>query len=130
MAGSFRRGPSPLTDKRAQYLRLMQQGINNAQACRIAGVGRKTGTRCKLGRKYTNRVGETWVYPAIAAPEKLIGPPSMRFPSEHERIRIADLLRADTTIREIAHQLGRSPATISREANRNSDSRLVPRFGS
>ena len=61
MAGSFRRGPSPLTDKRAQYLRLMQQGTNNAEACRIVGVNRKTGTRWKHGRRYTNRVGETWV---------------------------------------------------------------------
>ena len=58
--GSRRRGPSPLTGKRAQYLRLMQQGISNAEACRLVGVNRKTGTRWKLGRKYTNRVGETW----------------------------------------------------------------------
>jgi len=119
--GSWRRGPSPLTDKRAQYLRLMQQGTSNAEACRHVGVNRKTGTRWKNGRKYTNRVGETWVYPPVADAEKLAGPPSGRYLSEFERIRIADLLRVDTTIREIGRQLGRSPATISREVNRNSD---------
>ena len=119
--GSRRRGPSPLTGKRVQYLRLMQQGISNAEACRLVGVNRKTGTRWKHGRKYTNRVGESWVYPPVADPAKLAEPPSGRFLSEYERIRIADLLRLDTTIREIGRQLGRSPATISREVNRNSD---------
>lgn len=49
--GSWRRGPSPLTDKRAQYLRLMQQRTSNAEACRIVGVNRKTGTRWKRGRR-------------------------------------------------------------------------------
>ena len=119
--GSRRRGPSPLTDKRAQYLRLMQQGTSNAEACRIVGVNRRTGTRWKHGRRYTNRAGETWVYPAVATEEKLAEPPTGRFLSEFERIRIADLLRTETTIREIGRRLGRSPATISREVNRNSD---------
>ena len=119
MAGSFRRGPSSLTNKRALCVRLMQQGISNVRACRIVGVHRKTGTRWKLGRKYTNRAGETWVYPPIAEPERLKGGPSGRFLSEYERIRIADLLGVGTKIREIARQLSRSPATISREVNRN-----------
>lgn len=119
--GSWRRGASPLTDKRAQYLRLMQQGTSNAEACRIVGVNRKTGGRWKHGRKYTNRAGETWVYPPVASPEKLAEPPSGRFLSEFERIRIADLLRVRSSFREIGRQLGRSPGTISREVNRNSD---------
>ena len=46
---------------------------------------------------------------------------SGRFLSEYERIRIADLLRVDASLREIARQLGRSPATVSREITRNSD---------
>jgi len=99
----------------------MQQGTSNAEACRTVGVNRKTGTRWKLGRSYTNRAGETWVYPPVASPEKLAEPPSGRFLSEFERIRISDLLRTKTTIREIGRQLARSPATISREVNRNSD---------
>ncbi len=96
-----------MTDKRAQYLRLVQQGTSNAEACRIVGVNRKTGTRWKHGRKYTNRADETWVYPPVASPEKLAEPPSGRFLSEFERIRIADLLRVRTSFREIGRQLGR-----------------------
>jgi IS30 family transposase len=85
------------------------------------GVNRKTGVRWKNGRRYTNRAGETWVYPPVASPEKLAEPPSGRFLSEFERIRIADLLRVRSSFREIARQLGRSSGTISREVNRNSD---------
>ena len=66
------------------------------------GVNRKTGTRCEHGRRYTNRVGERWVYLPVADPEKLAEPPSGRFLSEYERIRIADLLRVDPKIREIS----------------------------
>jgi transposase, IS30 family len=116
-----RRGPSPLTDKRAHYLRLMQQGMSNSEACRVVGVHRKTGTRWKLGRTYTNRLGETWVYPPVADPEKLSEPPSGRFLTEYERIRIADLVRVGTSVREIGRQLGRSAATISREIRRAAD---------
>jgi transposase, IS30 family len=117
----WRRGPSQLTDERAHYLRLVQTGMSNAEACRAVGVNRNTGTRWKHGRRYTNRLGETWVYPPVAEPEKLTGPPSGRFLSEYERIRIADLLRVVTSLRDIGRQLGRSPATISREVSRNSD---------
>jgi transposase, IS30 family len=120
--GFWRRGPSPLTDKREHYLRLMQSGLSNSAACRIVGVNRKTGTRWTHGRKYTNVAGETWVYPPIATPAKLAEPASSRFLSEYERIKIADLLRSHTSLAEIGRQLGRATATISREVNRNSGS--------
>jgi IS30 family transposase len=45
-------------------------------------------------------------------------PRSPRYLSEHERIQIADLLAAKTSVRGIAEQLGRSPSTISREIRR------------
>ena len=51
-------------------------------------------------------------------------PPKTRSPrylSEHERIVIADLLRAGQSARGIARELGRSPSTVSREIERNSD---------
>lgn len=41
--------------------------------------------------------------------------------SEDERIVIADLLRAKKSLRPIARELGRNPATISREVRRNRD---------
>ncbi|XDO63887.1 IS30 family transposase [Streptomyces sp. RLB1-33] len=40
-----------------------------------------------------------------------------------ERLVIADLLRSGNSLRAIARELGRSPATISREVRRNSDPR-------
>ena len=44
---------------------------------------------------------------------------SSRYLSQDERIEIADLHRAGLSIRRIAHQLGRSPSTISRDLRRN-----------
>jgi hypothetical protein len=41
---SGRRGPWPLTEKRALYRRLMEQGIGDSEACRIVGINRRTGT--------------------------------------------------------------------------------------
>jgi len=59
--------------------------------------------------------------PPVASPEKFAEPPSGRFLSEFERIRIADLLRVRSSFREIGRQLGRSSGTITRDVNRNSD---------
>ena len=64
--GSRRRDHFPLTDRRAQYLRLIEQETSDAEACRDIGVKRKTGTRWKHGRRYTNRAGETRLYQALA----------------------------------------------------------------
>ena len=46
---------------------------------------------------------------------------SARFLSEDERVRIADLRRAGEGVRAIARELGRDPATVSRELRRNVD---------
>lgn len=58
-------------------------------------------------------------YPPVQI--KQARPRSLRYLSEQERIRIADLLLAGTTIRCIATELRRAPSTISREIARNSD---------
>jgi IS30 family transposase len=61
MAGwrSYRGGPgvAPLTDKRALYIRLMNQGESNAAACRIVGINRKTGHRWLHGSTETGSDG-------------------------------------------------------------------------
>ncbi len=57
-----RRGPSPLTGKRELYRQLMERGMGNSAACRVVGINRRSGTRWRYGRKYTNRVGEQWEY--------------------------------------------------------------------
>jgi transposase, IS30 family len=40
-----RRGPGalPQAGKREQYARLIAQGYNNSEACRIVGINRRTG---------------------------------------------------------------------------------------
>jgi len=116
-----RRGASPLTGKRELYRRLMEQGLDNSEACRVVGINRRTGTRWRYGRTYTNRAGEQWVYPAVTAPSPLEVQAPSRFLSEFERVKIADYLRDGITVTEIARRLARSPATISREISRNAD---------
>lgn len=99
----------------------MEQGLDNSEACRVVGINRRTGTRWRYGRKYTNRAGEQWVYPPVTAPiPPGVAAPS-RFLGEAERVKIADYLRDGIIVTEIARRLKRSPATISREINRNAD---------
>ena len=102
-----------------RYLQLIAQGVSNSEACRLVGINRKTGTRWRYGRSVRNSVGEVLHYPPVKA--KDVRPRSPRYLSEHERIRIADLLAAGMTVRGIAAELGRAPSTISREIRRNSD---------
>lgn len=70
----------------------------------------------------TDRTGRERFYPPIAE-ERASDAVSPRYLSEDERITIADLLRAKKSLRAIARQLGRDPATISREVRRNRDPR-------
>lgn len=108
-------------EKQQRYVRLIAQGINNSEACRLVGIDRKTGNRWRYGRTVRNTAGEDVHYPPVKImPAK---PRSPRYLSEHERIVIADLLTAGRTVRAIAREMGRSPSTVSREICRNSDAR-------
>ena len=64
-------------------------------------------------------------------PVQILTPPKRhpRYLSLDERVVIADLRREKRTVREIARELGRFPATISRELRRNVDDhgRYLPR---
>jgi transposase, IS30 family len=111
------RGVPPLTAKRDHYLRLMKQGMSNSEACRRAGINRRTGTRWRFGRTVALEDGRQLYYAPIATPRVA----SRRFLSEDERITIADGLRSGRSRRSIATELGRSPSTISREVARNCD---------
>src|SRR3954470_1482953 len=106
-------------EKQQQYVRLIAQGLNNSEACRLVGINRKTSNRWRYGRTVVNTAGELVRYPAVrvAAPR----PRSPRYLSEPERIVIADRLTCGESIRAIARELGRAPSTISREIARNSD---------
>jgi len=108
-------------EKQERYLRLIAQGISNAEACRQVGINRKTGNRWRYGRAVRNTAGELMHYPPVKiTPPK---PRSPRYLSEHERVVIADLLEGGRTIRAIAEEIGRSPSTVSREIRRNRDGR-------
>src|SRR5215213_8893210 len=116
-----------LTEKQDRFVRLIAQGVSNGEACRIVGVNRRTGTRWRFGRTIRNTAGEAVHYPPVR-----ILTPSKRHPrylSLDERMVIADLRRERRTVRQIAGELGRSPATISRELRRNVDDhgRYLPR---
>src|SRR5689334_7128353 len=118
------RGPGalPQVEKREQYARLIAQGYNNSEACRIVGINRRTGKRWRHGRTITTREGRKLHYAAVvAAAGGRAREVSDRYLSEQERVRIADLRQAGHGVRAIAEQTGRSPSTISRELRRNRD---------
>jgi len=110
-----------LTEKQDRFVRLIAHGVSNREACRLVGINRRTGTRWRLGRTIANTAGEAVHYPPvhIAAPRTR----HPRYLSLDERMVIADLRREQRTVREIARELGRSPATVSRELRRNVDDR-------
>jgi transposase, IS30 family len=119
MAGG-RPGPAPQTAKREQYAALIARGVNYSEACRIVGINRRTGKRWRHGRTITSSGGRRLHYaPVVGVGSKQ--EISARFLSEDERVRIADLRRAGVGVRAIARELGRDPATVSRELRRNVD---------
>ena len=119
-----RRGPGapPQAEKREQFTRLIAQGYNNSEACRIVGINRRTGKRWRHGRTITTRDGRKLHYPPVIIGGRAGGREiSDRYLSEDERVWIADLRRAGAGVRAIAEKLGRSPSTVSRELRRNRD---------
>jgi transposase, IS30 family len=106
-------------EKQRRYVQLIAQGVSNSEACRLVGINRKTGNRWRYGRKVRNSAGALVIYAPVKITEARSRSP--RYLSEQERIQIADLLAAKTSLRGIAEELGRAPSTISREIRRNSD---------
>ncbi|WP_201762104.1 MULTISPECIES: helix-turn-helix domain-containing protein [unclassified Nonomuraea] len=49
------RGRRALSRERAAYLRLVQQGLSNKEACRIVGINLRTGRRWRNGRNPTGK---------------------------------------------------------------------------
>ncbi|WP_406344434.1 IS30 family transposase [Streptomyces sp. NBC_01578] len=103
-----------LVREREEYFRLMDQGVSSAEACRIVGIGRRTGMRWRNGWRPSGRHKGS---PPVTRPGTPEGP--SRYLREADRIHIADRLREKASIRTIAAELGRSPSTISREIHRN-----------
>jgi len=105
---------SPSQKRRAEraekYWQLMREGVSNAQACRLLGMHRRTGTQLRHAHNF--QIPSTRALPAAGG----------RYLNGRERLQIADLLRLDHSMRSIATALGRHPSTIKRELDRHRDS--------
>lgn len=113
-----RPGPAPQTTKSEQFARLISRGVPNAEACRLVDINRRTGTRWRFGRSITSSSGRRLHYPAVIT--RASGR-SRRGICLRRSVRIADLERQGHGVRAIGVELGRDPATISRELRRNRD---------
>jgi transposase len=101
-----------------EYWQLIRSGVGTVEACRLVGIGRKTGYRWRA---------ERGGLPPLRQGER---ERSERYLSLLERQRIATLRRQGMSTREVARRPGRSPSTIRRELRRNgarSDRRPEPR---
>jgi hypothetical protein len=76
-------------EKQEWFTRLITQGVSNAEACRIVGINRKTGTRWRYGRTIRNTAGEAVHYPPVRLTTPTV--PHPRYLSITERTTIADL---------------------------------------
>lgn len=118
--GRRRRPSRGLSDKQQRFVRLIAQGVSNAEACRRVGINRRTGTRWRFGRTVRNTAGEAVQYP----PVRVLVPAKPRHPrylSLAERTMMCDLRREKKTLRQIAQAIGRSASTVSRELRRNAE---------
>lgn len=117
LAGHARPLRADARDRDTRYWELMRSGMTNTGACKILGVTRKTGQRIRARRRHQSV--------AVTRPAT----PSGRYLSLTERLRIADLMRLDYSMRGIAAELGRAPSTIKRELDRHRDAagRYLPR---
>jgi IS30 family transposase len=102
-----RRGRKRRLDVETLYWEMILAGVGTVDACRILGIGRKTG--------YRWRAEHGGVPPVRLAEAARNG----RYLTLLERQRIATLCREGLGVRAIADHLGRSPSTISRELRRN-----------
>jgi transposase len=92
-----------------RYWQLMRSGVSNAEACRLLGMHRRTGTQLRRASNFQ--------IPPITVPSVTAG----RYLDARERLRIADLLRLGHSMRRIAVELGRHASTIKRELDRHRD---------
>lgn len=92
--------------REARYWQLLSTGMGTVQACREAGIGRRTGLRWRIDAERMQR-------------ERALAQRSKRFLSAIERQQIASLRDRGWSMRNIGVELGRPASTISRELKRN-----------
>lgn len=102
-----RRGRKRQLDVESRYWFLLASGVGTVEACKVLGIGRKTGYRWRAenGGVPPDRLDEA--------------SRSNRYLSKLERQRIATLRQQGLGVREIARRLDRSASTVSRELRRN-----------
>lgn len=92
--------------REAHYWQLLSTGMGSVQACREAGIGRRTGLRSRLEAQRRLR-------------EQALAQRSARFLSMVERQQIASMRDRGWSMRKIGRELGRPASTISRELKQN-----------
>jgi IS30 family transposase len=102
-----RRGRKRQLDAESLYWQLLLSGTGTVEACKAAGIGRKTG--------YRWRAKNGGIPPVRLAEAARSG----RYLSLLERQRIAIPDRSGLGVRVIAAWLGRAPSTVSLELRRN-----------
>src|SRR3954449_7216664 len=102
-----RRGRKRQLDLESEYWKLLQTGVGTVAACKLLGIGRKTG--------YRWRAENGGLPPGRLAESARSGPDL----SLLERQSVAPLRERGLGVREIARRRGRSPSTISRELRRH-----------
>jgi len=104
-------------ERAVKYWQLMREGLSNAEACRLLGMHRRTGTGLRQAANF--QIPSLRIRPVATG----------RYLDARERLQIADLLRLGHSMRSIAAGLGRHPSTIKRELDRHRDAegRYLPR---
>lgn len=105
------------TERDTKYWQLMREGKSNAEACRLLGMHRRTGTALRRANNYQ--------IPSLTPVPAATG----RYLQSRERLQIADLLELGHSMRAVARELGRHASTIKRELDRHRDveGRYLPR---
>ena len=96
-------------EDRVRFWEAIATGLSSEDAAVVAGV--------------SSAVGARWFRDAGGMPPIALVPVSDRYLSFAEREEIAIFHAQHLGVREIAHRLGRSPSTISRELRRNASTR-------
>ncbi|MBM7848719.1 IS30 family transposase [Arthrobacter roseus] len=117
LASTISKAQQHRAERAAKYWQLMREGKSNAEACRLLGMHRRTGTLLRRANNYQ--------IPSLQPPPVAAG----RYLDVRERLRIADLLNLGHSMRRVARELGRQPSTIKRELDRHRDGegRYLPR---
>ncbi|SEE94116.1 hypothetical protein SAMN04489740_3225 [Arthrobacter alpinus] len=87
--------------------------MGNSEDCRIVGISRSSGTRCRYGHRVISTSGIIKKYPRISGHRPAVD--SAQFLSEDDRAANTDILHARFGIRAVAREPGLSPSTVSRK---------------